>query len=465
MKKLIILGFCLVWGVSLSSAKEIKASYFWQILVSQSLPDQSLANIFRYSLEQKIPLVFPGVLHENWSQGIVELQQRVARIVAQYQLEQVPEISIDPRPFGSIKFAQVPALVLFQSLKSTTLHGSLRGEQITSVYEQYGNLSLDLAQLQAKISLPTNNLQRLALGYQQRVKLYLQQARQPTPQKLGHPFGAGSYYLPLEQAQVVSQGQVFKISEPEMRKQAQTKLKQYLQEQELTPARAWLEPSLQSMQKAKEQFLAPQQGVLELSQQQRLVLLPYLLPTAQAFPLELWFIDLKHRPLAKFLAQQDPKKLHQFFQAGSRVVILTGLSCAEQKQAQLEAQACFAWWQEQLGVNLHLALPELLRRFKPTALTRVAHAQVQELKQKSWLARFGELVEIDLVAQELLAEGEQQLRNSKSALGQTFEGKSQVTNSLGVDNQGLNPQGTGRRYLAIIDFSLESFAQLLGGKS
>ncbi|WP_222987478.1 TrbC family F-type conjugative pilus assembly protein [Psittacicella hinzii] len=286
----------------------------WRILASQSLPDQVLANVLQASLRLQIPVVFAGVIGEDWSQGIYHLQRRIELIVRNYHLKQVPEVLIDPRLFVHLAQAKVPALVKFDFTNTAG---------IIPIYQQYGNLSWELAQ-QATIQVTTS---------------------QAT-------------------TSLVSQGQVYEISEPNMIAQAQEKLLAYLQNMpEITLGNA-LTGVFTQLEESK--ALLAGQTSLPLMQTSSQISLSY---PAQplSFNLEVWFIDLENVEVRKFFEGLPTAQLQKFFQAPKQVIILSGLSCA----LLTDQEACLAFWQEKFGKDLQVATPSLIQQFRPTALTRL----------------------------------------------------------------------------------------------
>ncbi|MFC6276951.1 TrbC family F-type conjugative pilus assembly protein [Psittacicella hinzii] len=154
-----------------------------QLLVSQALSDQDLANVLREAVVYNLPVVFKGFIQEDWGVGVKDIQQRIAKLVDTYKLNKVPEVSVDPRPFRTIPEAKVPALVVFRAqdyaMSSSMAQvmnmegklGSVRdvGAHVTSSnampvgkdlltkrqyvisYVQYGNVSLKYAVRQSDI--------------------------------------------------------------------------------------------------------------------------------------------------------------------------------------------------------------------------------------------------------------------------------------------------------------------------
>ncbi|RIY33822.1 hypothetical protein CJP74_00870 [Psittacicella melopsittaci] len=369
------------FAISAQTPVTLKVNNFWSILASQSLDEASLVNVLREAYQANLPVVFPGVLGENWSEGIVALQQRLAQLERDYSLPGLPEVSIDPRPFRALGQKQVPVLVYWKGVQADSPY-VVPAEQLVPVYQQYGNVAWQLARTyythleeQAK---PEQQLYRTSLARIQKILqegqlLYLQQLQELgiklKRQTLTHAFGAGQYFVPANKAKIVQQGKTFSLIEEDLLRQARAKVLDYLATKPQVDYGEMLEKHFAQLE-------TKQKTPLVTQEKEEIVPLPQA--SEQVFPLQVWFVDLSLPALQEQLLALPAPTLQNYFTNSQRVVLLTGLDCPQEP----DTLACFAFWQERLGTQLYLALPTLMQMFKPSALTLLQGLNGQELEVK-----------------------------------------------------------------------------------
>lgn len=400
---LILLSF---WANPAVLAKEDireKAKVHWVLLASTSMNDESLANLFRFGTANHLPIYFRGVPTPSTSEaylssGVRELQHRVAKIVADFGLQKVPLVFLNPKPFRTASRLSVPALlrivavpkhlltlansqtnVLKYQVDAGTPSQEADNAVLVSIFEQYGNVSIQ----EAKTLLSDHSESHL-------IDLVVDSLTS----------GKIHEYHQLKDKIIRIQGSTFSVSEPD----PVEIIKQRIQQAPTVhiDSERVLLTNLERIHRLKSE--RTEQSTLPLVSETRLETPTLPIPRevniagtilarpgedgkllATAFPQQVLFLDLENKLLREVLEKASDSEVRKFVN-GSRV-ILTGLSCRTEK-----SQQCWHYWEKKLGSELYLNTDALDSKIQPNALTLVRQALSTDIGEQNPTPLIGTLV-------------------------------------------------------------------------
>lgn len=148
---------------STASSAQLQARVSYQILISWSIPEPELARIFAYAYQYQLPLLLQGFNARGQEASISANQQRVANLIAKYQLLGIPQVYIDERRFTQLEYPQVPVLIqVAQRIQSWSLDNPQvvqTAPTLRLLYQQYGNISLEALALECRACVRRAELQ------------------------------------------------------------------------------------------------------------------------------------------------------------------------------------------------------------------------------------------------------------------------------------------------------------------